>query len=103
MRVRVPVFAAAVTLTSACGGGDGGGDGNGGFASADLGLPDGSWVAPGYENEPELIPIEDDYGIDIGDIDGDGRLDIVRWYKLSIPQGFTSETHHLLELWRQEP
>lgn len=57
------------------------GDGTGlGWTLAGLGLPDQATFPPGISDTTTL---DSPYGLDVADLDGNGRLDIVRAYKAS--------------------
>lgn len=70
------------------------------FVETELGLPGPDYVPPEHVGEADLIPLDDAMGIEIDDLDGDGSLEIVRWYKMSIPGAFGGETtYHRAEVW----
>jgi hypothetical protein len=70
------------------------------LVGTDLGLPGPEYVPAEHTGDMGLVPLDDALGIDVDDLDGDGDLEIVRWYKLSIPGAFGTETtFHRLEVW----
>lgn len=70
------------------------------LVETDLGLPGPDHVPTEHVDDVDLIPLDDAMGIDVDDLDGDGDLEIVRWYKMSIPGSFGTETtFHRLEVW----
>jgi hypothetical protein len=75
------------------------GDGSGSFVVADVGLPAPSTVPPDLSDGT----LRTAYGIDIGDIDGNGALDIVRSVRYSTPGGGGilggGNDHNVLEVW----
>lgn len=70
------------------------------LVGTDLGLPGPEYVPAEHVGDMGLVPLAEAFGIDVDDLDGDGDLEIVRWYKLSIPGSFGTETtFHRLEVW----
>jgi hypothetical protein len=66
----------------------------------ELGLPGPDYIPVEHQADMMLVPLSDAMGIDIDDLDGDGDLEIVRWYKLAIPGTFGTETpFHRVEVW----
>jgi len=70
------------------------------LVGTDLGLPTPDYVPAEHANDMNLNRLAEAFGIDVDDVDGDGDLEIVRWYKLAIPGSFGTETSfHRLEVW----
>ena len=61
------------------------------FVQWELGLPDDNFTQPGA-GPATLVQ-----GIDLGDADGDGALDVVRWYGVDTLAG--GGPGHYLEVW----
>jgi hypothetical protein len=77
------------------------GDGSGTSFTLDAnaGLPDGSYVAPGFVPQTSFV-FDDAYGMDLADIDGNGNLDIVRSYKIRDDGVFgDGANENILEVW----
>jgi len=85
------------------------GDGAGGFERADVGLPSGSDFPADMRpsSAGATFTIGSAYGVEIGDFDGNGELDIVRTYQVEEEGGegggFGGMTdaaqHNVLEVW----
>jgi hypothetical protein len=73
------------------------GDGGMSWSEADVGLPDASLlpIAP-----PNYV-LDDAWGLDLADIDGNGNVDIVRGFKAIDSMGFGTDTErkNYLEIW----
>ena len=70
------------------------------LVETDLGLPGPDHVPAEHANDADLVPLSEAMGIDVDDLDGDGDLEVVRWYKLAIPGTFGTETtFHRVEVW----
>jgi hypothetical protein len=70
------------------------------FFETELGLPGPDHVPAEHADDEGLLPIDEAMGIDVDDLDGDGDLEILRWYRMSIPGAFGTETtFHRAEVW----
>jgi hypothetical protein len=77
------------------------GDGSGTAFTLDgsLGLPDGSYVPPGFVPQTSF-EFTDAYGLDLADVDGNDNLDIVRSYKIRDSGVFgDGANENILEVW----
>lgn len=69
----------------------------GGWTPAGTGLPDATHLPTGVTTSPTLEPLANAYGIELGDADGDGDLDIFRLLRATDPA--TGVDHNIVELW----
>jgi hypothetical protein len=70
----------------------------GSFAVMDVGLPDATYVPPGVSGE-NVTPLATAYGIDLGDVNDDGKLDVVRVFCSMVSSGFSNTDYCFVEVW----
>jgi hypothetical protein len=77
------------------------GDGTGhGWQLADVGLPDASYRSAEYADREILKRLNNTFGIDVIDLDGNGNLDIIRAYELAFKvHALMASPATILEVW----
>ncbi len=68
------------------------------FTETDLGLPDSTWESPMVSGDI-VDPLLPAYGFDLVDVDGDGKLDVIRTLQVGTSAVMTTEQHTVLEVW----